>query len=160
MEFETPESIRKALIERYPDVNNDEFSIQHSGFVHDHPMIPIGVVLISAVVLGTTDPLKLAEFTNYSERFVRVIAVNMTNCQIWKDNEYDCSSWSSGSVMPSNRQEDDAFWEHIEIADGPTWHTGTDRALTQDACFIFWEDMLAEAKAHGIMLWRSGKRVL
>jgi hypothetical protein len=59
----TLEEIRRAFEVRYPDVDDEQFSIEHSGFVHEHPMTAIGVVLISSAVLGTTDVDRLAEFT-------------------------------------------------------------------------------------------------
>jgi hypothetical protein len=51
-------------------------SIEPSDFAHEIAI----VVLISSLVLGTTDPTKLAEFTKYSERFVGAIAFNMESC--------------------------------------------------------------------------------
>jgi hypothetical protein len=69
--------IREALEKSYPDVTDLEFSIEHSGSAHEHPLIAIGVLLISSIVLETTAPAKLAEFTRYSERFMRAVARNM-----------------------------------------------------------------------------------
>jgi hypothetical protein len=63
----TLEEIRRAFEVRYPDVDDEQFSIEHSGFVHEHPMTAIGVVLISSAVLGTTDVDRLAEFTRNLE---------------------------------------------------------------------------------------------
>jgi hypothetical protein len=80
----TAEDIRSALQARYPDVDDDQFSIDHSGFIHEHPLTAIGVVLISSVLLGTTDIDRLAEFTKYSKRFIRAIAMNMENSRLWK----------------------------------------------------------------------------
>ena len=45
--------------------------------IREHKMAPIGVVLVSSIVLGTTDVIKLAEFTCYSDRFVHAIAVKV-----------------------------------------------------------------------------------
>jgi hypothetical protein len=70
MEFKTAEDIRKAVIDYYPDVINDKFSVPHPGFVNDNSTVAIGVVLMSAIVLGTTDPVKLAEFSKYSESLI------------------------------------------------------------------------------------------
>ena len=47
----TAEDIRSAFRARYPDVDDDEFSVEHSGFGHEHPTTAIGVVLISSVLL-------------------------------------------------------------------------------------------------------------
>jgi len=57
--MKTAEDIRRAFGMRYPDVDDDQFSIEHSGFVHEHPMTAIGIVLISSIVLGTTDVKRL-----------------------------------------------------------------------------------------------------
>ena len=51
----TAKEIRDALESLYPDVTDSEFNLAYSGFAHEHPQIAIGVVLISAIVLGTTD---------------------------------------------------------------------------------------------------------
>ena len=151
MEFNTAEDIRKALIDRYPDVNDYECTIEHSGFAHDNPIMAIDVVLISSVVLGTTDSIKLVQFTKYSERFVRAIAINMENSGIWKDHRYDCSSWLSGGLIPSTDAEDYAFWEHVEIAAGGMWHKDANRDIIQDSSSIFWDDMRTEGKARGLV---------
>src|SRR4051794_4102703 len=41
--------IRSAFDRRYPDVEDDQFSIERSGFIHEHPLTAIGVVLISSM---------------------------------------------------------------------------------------------------------------
>jgi len=74
MRLNTAQDIRKALVELFPDVNDDDFTLEHSGFVHEHPEIAMAVVLISSIVLRTTDPMELAEFTRYSKSFVRCIS--------------------------------------------------------------------------------------
>jgi hypothetical protein len=74
--MKTAEDLRNAFSARYPDVDNNDFSIEHSGFAHEHPLTAIGVVLLASVVLRTTDVNKLVEFTRYSPRFVRAIANN------------------------------------------------------------------------------------
>lgn len=56
----TAEDIRSAFRAGYPDVDDDEFSVEHSGFGHEHPMTAIGVVLISSVLLGTSHTRKTA----------------------------------------------------------------------------------------------------
>ena len=58
----TAKEIRNALENRYPDVTDSEFNIAQSGFAHEYPLIAIGVVLISAIVLATTDAAKLAQY--------------------------------------------------------------------------------------------------
>ena len=103
---------------RYPDVDDEQFSIEHSGFVHEDPMTAIAVVLISSVVLGTFDVDRLAEFTRYDKRFIRAVSANMENSRLWKDGHYDCAGWSSTNLLPCNEQEDSEFWDHIRIAEG------------------------------------------
>jgi 2-keto-3-deoxy-6-phosphogluconate aldolase len=48
-------------------------------------MTAIGIVLVSSIVLGTTDAIKSVEFTRYSERFVHAIAVNMENRRLTRE---------------------------------------------------------------------------
>ena len=56
--MKTAEDIRRALEMRYPD-DDGGFILEHSGFIHEHPMTALGVVLISSMVLGTTDVIAL-----------------------------------------------------------------------------------------------------
>jgi len=140
--MKTAEGIRKAFTARYPDVDDDEFNLKHSGFAHEHPMTAIGVVLVSSIVLGTTDVIKLGEFTRYSGRFVHAVAVNMENSRLWKSGKYDCSSWSSGNLLPRNALEDNIFWEHIMVAEGSLWMPDADTNLSEDSCAIFWNEKL------------------
>lgn len=140
--MKTAEEIREAFTARYPDVDDDEFSLEHSGFAHEHPMTAIGVVLVSSIVLGTTDVNKLVEFTRYSERFVHAIAVNMENSRLWKAGKYDCSSWSSGNLLPRNAGEDNVFWEHIMVAEGSMWMPDAGTHKSENSCAIFWNEKL------------------
>jgi hypothetical protein len=73
----TAKEIREALERCYSDVTDNEFTIEQSGFAHDHPLIAMGVNFICSMVRKTTDPAKLAQFTRDSERFVRAVARNM-----------------------------------------------------------------------------------
>ena len=138
----TAEDLRKAFTDRYPDVENHEFSLEHSGFAHEHPLTAIGVVLLSAVVLGTTDVSKLVEFTKYSERFVRAIALNMENSRLWKDGKYH-STWSSHSLLPINESEDACFWDHILIAEGSQWAADAETDTSIDSSMVFWNEKKA-----------------
>ena len=54
---------------------DDQVSIEFSGFIHEHPMTAIAVVLISSIVLETT--------------------TNMENNRLWEDGTYKCESWQS-----------------------------------------------------------------
>ena len=105
----TGEEIRNAFRARYPDVDDDQFSIEHSGFAHEHPMTAIGVVLISSVLLGTTDVDPLAEFTRYSKQFIRAISSNMYNSRLWKDGKYYCNAWSCNSFCLVTRTRTKSF---------------------------------------------------
>jgi hypothetical protein len=49
-------------------------------------------------------------------RFIHAIAVNMENGRLWKDSKYDYARWSCGNHLPRDQNEDDEFWEHIEMA--------------------------------------------
>jgi hypothetical protein len=159
MMFENAEEIRKAIVAEFPNENDAEVSIEHSGFVHDSPMIAIGVVLISFIVLGTTDPVKLTQFTGHSERFVRGIANNLENSGLWKNGKYQCSSWFAGDI-PNKEPERQAFCEHIFLAAGFVTDLSTNIDKVHNTRSIFWDDMLVEAKARGVMMWRGGKRVI
>jgi hypothetical protein len=141
-EVKTAEDIRRALKMRYPDVHNDLFSLEHSGFVHEHPLSAIGVVLISSLVLGTTDVNRLADFTRYSKRFIRVIASNMENSCLWTGGKYDCSGWSSGNSFPRDQREDDEFWDHVLVAEGSQWMVNARSPESEDACAVFWNEKL------------------
>ena len=140
--LETVKDIRKAFTARYPEVDDDEFSARQSGFVHEHPITAIGIVLISSIVLGTCDPTTLGEFTKYSERFIRAIAANMENNRLWQDNKYQCSSWSSGNLLPRDQREDNEFWDHILIAEGSAWEPSANSESSEDTCAIFWGEKL------------------
>jgi len=136
----TAAEIRDALERRYPEVTDPEFNLEHSGVAHEHPLIAIGVVLISSIVLATTDAVRLAEYTRYSERFVRAVAANMEISGLWKKDSYDCSDWECGQLLPS--QENRAFWDHVLIGEGSLWKSGTHSRLTRDSSLLFWRDKL------------------
>jgi hypothetical protein len=136
----TAEDIRSAFKARYPDVDDDQFSIEHSGFIHENPITAIGVVLISSVVLGTTEVNRLVEFTGYSKEFIRAIAANMQNSHLWRDGKYDCAEWSSGNnLLPRDEKEDREFSEHIQIAEGSVWSADAKSRPSEDAGAVFWD---------------------
>ena len=134
----TAVEIRDALEERYPDVTDSEFNLEHSGFPHEHPLIAIGVVLISSIVLDTTNPVRLVGYTGYSERFVRAVAANMQISGLWRDDNYDCSDWQCGQLMPP--PENRCFWDHVLIGEGSLWKSASHSQLTRDSSLIFWRD--------------------
>ena len=138
--MKTAKDILRALKDRYPDPEDDQVSIEFSGFIHEHPMTAIAVVLISSIVLGTTEVNKLAEFTDYSKRFIRTIAWNMENNRLWEDGKYKCASWSSGNLLPRNRHEERLFWDDVAVAEGTCWTDSAKSADRVDACSIFWNE--------------------
>ena len=136
----TAAEIRDALERRYPEVTDPEFNLEHSGVAHEHPLIAIGVVLISSIVLATTDAVRLVELTSYSERFVQTVAANMQISGLWRDGKYDCSDWQRGQLMPA--PENRAFWDHVLIGEGSLWKRGSHAQHTEDSGLIFWRDKL------------------
>lgn len=138
--MKTLSAIHTAFKERYPDVDDDDFSLQHSGYIHENPMDAIGVVLISSVALGTTDVGRLSEFTKYSRRFIQAIARNMENSGLWKDGKYDCARWSSGNLLPRSQHEDDEFWYDIQVAAGDSFTKDAKSLESDEACMIFWDE--------------------
>jgi hypothetical protein len=136
----TRAEIRDALEKCYPEVTDLEFNIKHSGFAHEHPLIAIAVVLISSIVLATTNPAKLKEFTRYSDRFIRDIAANMQISGLWRDDKYDCSDWHTGELIPP--PENRVFWDRVLIGEGSLFRKETDSHTTTDSGFISWQDKL------------------
>jgi hypothetical protein len=134
----TAEDIRTAFGMRYPDVDDDQFSIEHSGFAHENPLTAIGIVLISSAVLGTTDVDRLAGFTKYGREFIRVIACNMENSRLWRDGKYHCAWWSCGNLLPRGENGDSEFWDHIQIAEGSMWTAEAEPLLRHDAGAVFY----------------------
>jgi hypothetical protein len=134
----TAAEIRDVLEGCYPEVTDSEFNREHSGVAHEHPLIAIGVVLISSIVLATTDPVRLVEYTKYSERFVRAVAANMQISGLWRNDKYDCSDWQCGQLMPA--PENRAFWDHVLIGGGSLRKSGMHTQLTEDSSLIFWRD--------------------
>ena len=70
---------------------------------YEHPMTAVGLVLLSAAIISTTEATKLVLFTGYSRPFISAITFNMQNNQLWVGGRYDASTWLSldGRSMPS-----------------------------------------------------------
>jgi hypothetical protein len=67
--FRLVEDIRAKFNIKYPDVNDPP--------ENEHPMTAVGIVLLSAIILETTDIGKLVRFTGYSPAFISAISANM-----------------------------------------------------------------------------------
>jgi len=112
----------------YPDVDDD---LEH----YEHPMTAVGVVLLSAALVGTTKVKELARFTGYSRHFISAIVTNMQNNRLWIDG-YDCSSWLS----PDGAIDKKSLWEHIDLACGVLWLPGCDSDVSADTCMVYWNE--------------------
>ena len=135
--WKTVEEIRTAFRTRYPAVDDDQCIIADSGFIHEHPLTAIGIVLISSLVLGTTDSNRPAEFTRYSRPFVLAIQYGKQPGFGKTEN----TSTGAGRLVTScrsNKQEDKEFWEHIQIADGSMWTADANSLVSEDVSSIFW----------------------
>jgi len=156
----TAKEILQALKDRYPDPEDDQVSIQFSGYVHEHPMTAIEVVLISSIVLGTTEVNKLAEFTGYSKRFIGSIASNMENNRLWEDGTYKYEGWSSGNLLPRNQHEESEFLDHVSIAEGTCWTQDAKSADSVDPCAIFWNEKRVGCSRGRGRAWRARHRAV
>ena len=58
----TSAEIRDALEERYPEVTDPEFNLEHTGIAHEHPLIAIGVVLINYNLIATKYTVRIIEY--------------------------------------------------------------------------------------------------
>jgi hypothetical protein len=126
--FRDVEDIRLQLNSRYPDVNDPPET--------EDPMIAVGIVLISAIILGTTDISGLVKFTGYSENFISAIASNMTQNKLWVNGGYDESQFSKWFSFDGVISNDLAFWRHIEMACGIVRIPGFE-TVSFDPCEIY-----------------------
>jgi hypothetical protein len=111
--------IHQLMAEKYGD---DELDKNHS-------MTAVGIVLLSAAVLGTPDTVALQTFTGYGGNFIAAISANMENNKLWESGRYYCDSWFSGSEIT----DDDEFWANISAACGELWFPGADTSIGMDA---------------------------
>ena len=72
----------------------------------------------------------------------RAISLNMENSRLWKDGRYDCAACSCNNLLPRNKNQDQKFWEHIEIASGSMWASDATSLDSEDACAVFWATKL------------------
>ena len=103
---------------------------------YEHPMTAVGIVLLSAALLGTIDARELMAFTRYSRQFVSAIALNMLNNRLWADGGYDHSSW----LLEDGTMEEEELWEHIEIACGMLWMPKADTGVSAEPCDLYWDE--------------------
>ena len=124
--------LRSIMQGMYPEVEDDRGNNEP----YEHPMTAVGLVLLSAAILGTSKPSKLAVFTGYSRSFISAITLNMQNNRLWIDGRYDTSTWlsSDGSIAAS------CFWEHIEVACGVLWMPAGDTHIAADTCKVYWDE--------------------
>src|SRR5215471_17850007 len=100
--------IRPFIQTMFPSVEDD----RDDDGPYEHPMTAVGLVLMSAATMGTTEPMKLILFTGYSRAFIAAIALNMQNNQLWLDDRYDVLNWLS----QDGKIDADCLWTHIEFA--------------------------------------------
>ena len=123
------EDVRLEFNCRYPEANDPPQT--------EHPMTAVGIVLISAIILGTTDMSGLVKFTGYRENFISAIAFNMTQNKLWVNGGYDESQFSKWFSPAGIISDDVKFWDHIEIACGHMWRPGVE-TVSLDPCEIYW----------------------
>jgi hypothetical protein len=103
---------------------------------YEHPMTAVGLVLMSAAFMGTSETTKLILFTGYSRAFVSAISSNMQNNQLWEDCQYDASPWLS----PNGSIDAECLWTHIEVACGNEWMPQASLETSADPCAVYWDE--------------------
>ena len=103
---------------------------------YEHPMTAVGLVLLSAAIISTTEATKLVLFTGYSRPFISAITFNMQNNQLWVGGRYDASTWLSldGTI------DAECLWTHIEVACGDQWMPAADPDVAADTCMVYWDE--------------------
>ena len=92
-------------------------------------MTAVGIVLLAAAVLNTTDAETLQAFTGYNRDFISAIAANMENNKLWESGRYHCDPWFADAEVT----DDYEFWDHISAACGELWYPGADCNIGVDA---------------------------
>jgi hypothetical protein len=106
--------IEKFIADRFPDPEPELFCVK--------AYRAVASLLFSAVLLGTTEPRRLQQFTGYRPAFIAGVAWNMINNRLWNRTGYDSSRWLS-----SDGKVDDAlFLEEVDIAWGSAWSVDAD----------------------------------
>ena len=103
---------------------------------YEHPMTAVGIVLLSAAMMGSVDIAVLTSFTGCSTGFIAAIAFNMTNNGLWANGRYDTSDW----LPRDSGIQVEELWEHVEIACGNMWRPVGDDRDPLDPCKVFWDE--------------------
>ena len=103
-------------------------------------MTAVGIVLLSAIILETTNIGRLVKFTGYSPGFISAISANMRHNKLWENGRYNEKHWSQWLSPDGTIKDDDQFWVQIEIACGTTWQPMVDTQFALDPCHIYWDE--------------------
>ena len=103
---------------------------------YEHPMTAVGLVLMSAAIIGTTKAARLIFFTGYSRSFISAITFNMQNNQLWVGGRYDASTWlcADGTI------DGEGLLTHVEVACGNEWMPAADPDIAADTCMVYWAE--------------------
>ena len=123
------QDLLKAMQFLYPRLEED----REDDFRCEHPLTAVGVVLLTAAILGISDAGKLIHATRYSRDFISAILLNMQNNKLWTEGGYDASAWLSADGIING----DCLWEHIDIASGMLWLPVGDTNISVDPCKVF-----------------------
>jgi hypothetical protein len=130
--FRLVEDIRLKFNLKYPDVNDPPDQ--------EHVMVAVGIVLLSSAILGTANIEKLVKFTGYSRNFISAIAFNMENNKMWVGGEYGEEQYWRWFSPDGSIDDDNEFWENINIACGMTWVPDAHSDAFVDTCKIYWDE--------------------
>jgi hypothetical protein len=131
--FRLVEDIRVKFNLKYPDANDPP--------EHEHPMVAVGIVLLSSAILGTANIEKLVKFTGYSRPFISAIAFNMENNKLWVDGQYGEDQYGRWFSPDGSIDDDNEFWENIGIACGTAWEPEAHSDASLDPCKIYWDEL-------------------
>src|SRR5262249_19363159 len=116
----------------YPDVEDG----RTDNASYEHPLTAIGIILLSAALMGTIELRTLTAFTPYSQEFVSSVVLNMLNNRLWTDQGYDHSAW----LLEDGTIEAEQLWEHVEMACGALWKPNAATEFAADPCGVYWDE--------------------
>jgi len=134
----TVADLRPTLQTVYPELEDDR---DNDGY--DHHLAAVGLVLLSAAIIGTFETRELVLFTGYSRQFISAIRLNMQNNKLWIEGRYDVSTWLS----PDGTIDQARFWDHIDCACGTLWQPTADSNFSADTCKVYWDERRSPSKA-------------